>query len=79
MVVYLDVVICLVVDFNGVFLMLGSYDCFLCFWSLDNKMCVQEIIVYCKKYEEVIYVVVCYFSKVFIVSVGVDVLVKVFV
>ncbi|EHB00470.1 Striatin-4 [Heterocephalus glaber] len=57
MVAHLDAVTCLAVDPNGVFLMSGSHDCSLHLWSLDNKMCVQEITAHCKKHEEAIHAV----------------------
>lgn len=57
----------------------GSHDCSIRLWHLDNKTCVQEITAHRKKFDESILDVAFHPSRPYIASAGADGLAKVFV
>lgn len=58
---------------------LGSHDCSIRLWHLDNKTCVQEITAHRKKFDESILDVAFHPTRPYIASAGADGLAKVFV
>ena len=57
----------------------SGHDGSLRFWSMDSKMCIQEITAHRKRYDESIYNVACHLSKPYFASAGADSIAKVFV
>ena len=56
-----------------------GHDGSLRFWSMDSKMCIQEITAHRKRYDESIYNVACHLTKPYFASAGADGIAKVFV
>jgi striatin 1/3/4 len=56
-----------------------GHDGSLRFWSMDSKMCIQEITAHRKRYDESIYNVACHLSKPYFASAGADGIAKIFV
>lgn len=79
MVAHLDVVSCLAVDPNGLYLLSGSHDSSIRLWNLDTKTCVQEMTSHRKKFDESVHSVASNFeSSQLIASAGADAIVKIF-
>ncbi|XP_055342697.1 striatin-like isoform X2 [Paramacrobiotus metropolitanus] len=78
MVAHLDAVSSLAVDPNGLYLVTGSHDSSIRFWSMDSKTCLQESSVHRKKLDESVLDVAFHPSKNHVASAGADGVAKVF-
>jgi striatin 1/3/4 len=78
MVAHLDAVSSIAVDPNGLYLISGSHDSSVRFWSLDTKTCIQETTVHRKKFDESVYAVAFHPSKNHVASAGSDGVAKVY-
>ena len=78
MMAHLDAVSCLAVDPNGLYLLTGSHDSSVRFWSMHTKTCLQENTVHRKKLDESVYDVTFHPSKNHVASAGADGVAKVY-
>ncbi|OQV23930.1 Striatin [Hypsibius exemplaris] len=78
MVAHLDAVSALSLDSTGLYLVSGSHDSSLRFWSMDTKTCVQETTIHRKKFDESVYCVAFHPSKNYVASGAADGVCKVY-
>lgn len=78
MVAHLDAVSSVAVDPNGLYLITGSHDSSVRFWSMDSKTCLQENTAHRKKMDESIFDVAFHPSKSHVASAGADGVAKVY-
>jgi striatin 1/3/4 len=79
MTAHMDAVTGLAIDPHGLYILSGSHDGSLRFWSVDNKTCVQDITAHRKRFDESIYNVACHLTKPYFASAGADSIAKVLV
>uniref|UniRef100_A0A1X7V5I9 Uncharacterized protein n=1 Tax=Amphimedon queenslandica TaxID=400682 RepID=A0A1X7V5I9_AMPQE len=77
MTAHMDAVTGLAIDPHGLYILSGSHDGSLRFWSMETKTCVQEITAHRKRFDESIYNVTCHLTKPFFASAGADGIAKV--